>query len=162
MATTRYRHPSDRTVGTNAATRRPVHPGAPELPVKAGRENKTPPPVNAPSTTADLARSTSWGRAGNRATDNPGRNGYGGASSVNPGEAAAKATINPQASTDTVLEGLVRGGVRSLDQSDDWQTRKLSPDRVPVHPDMKGASPSGTVPAKTGTPVFDPTQIQKP
>jgi len=145
--------------------KRPVHPGAPELSVRPGGENRTPAPINFPSTTADQARSTSWGRSGSKATDNPGANGYGGPSSLNPGERAAAATINAGASTDVVLEGLIRDGAHG---QPDWQTRDLTSahdnphGRVPTHDAMKGPAPAGTVPARTGTPAFDPSGVRKP
>lgn len=158
MATQKYRSRLDTTVGENeAGPTRATHPARPELPVKAGRENKTPAPLATPTTTSDQARATSWGRSGGDRGDNAGKQGYGGPSSLNPGERAGEATISPQASHDAVLDGLVRGGVRALDKGDSWQTRSLDDPhdnphgRPPVHSAMKpanqGGAPSGQIPA---------------
>ncbi len=159
MATQKYRSRLDHTVGANGATPKtaPGHP--PELQPKAGAENLTPPPTKQVDTLA-LARSTSWGHSLGDPGDNPGKQGFGGASSVNPGECAGKATIDPQASTDTVLDSLIRGGVAALDKGDDWQTRKLDDTASPVHPAMAkrgiaDGSPGGTIPAKNGNPAAD-------
>lgn len=159
MATTKYRHSSDRTVDTNKTTPKmaPGHPA--ELQPKSGAENRTPAPTRQVDTLA-LARSTSWGHSLGDPGDNPGKNGFGGASSVNPGERAGPATVSPQAKTDRVLDALVRGGVRALDTGDDWQTRKLDDQASPVHPAMAkravdSGSPGGTIPAKNGNPSDD-------
>jgi hypothetical protein len=151
MATQAYRGRLT-TTGKNSGTARPARPARPELPVKAGVDNKTPPPV----TTAELAvkKDTAWGRGGDQA--NPGGNAYGGARSIPPGFKAAPAAVNPHGGTDAVLDGLVAGGVRGLDGSDDWQTRSLTDPgdrnrgRVPVNPGTSGARPGGTVPSKCG------------
>jgi hypothetical protein len=170
MATQRYRHKTDRTVGENESSpTRATHPARPELEVKPGGENRTPAPVAAPSTTADQARSTSWGRDSGGPGGNPGKNGFGGPSSLNPGERAGAATINPQAPTDAVLDAVIRGGAHGAQVSDDWQTRDLSDPhdnkhgRPPVHPAMASraadsGSPGGTVPATTGAPVSAPVR----
>lgn len=171
MATQKYRSRSDQTVAENEGTSRPVHPARPELPVKAGAENKTPAPVAAPTTTPDMARSTSWGRDSGGPGGNSGKQGYGGPSSLNPGERAGPATVNGNAKTDTVLDGLIRGGVRALDQGDNWQTRSLddphdNPHKAaPVHPNMKpansGGAPAGQVPSKLGAPVTDDSALRR-
>jgi hypothetical protein len=164
MATQSYRHRLDKTVGENASSPTKVA-GRPPVKYRDGTENKTPAPTG-PVTTPDQARSTSWGRSGGAAGDNPGKQGYGGASSVNPGERSGPATVNPQASTDRVLDALISGGVRALDTDDDWQTRRLDDTgdknlkASSVHPAMqkRGAdsgSPGGTVPAKNGNPTSD-------
>lgn len=159
MSTQKYRDRSDGTVAENSGTSRPVHPARPELNVKPGGENKTPAPVASPSTTADIARSKSWGRSMGDMGDNSGKAGYGGASSLNPGERPAPATINPLAAKDVVLENIIRGGAHGAQVGDDWQTRPVSKDQYPTTRGMTargaGGSPSGTVPAKTGAPVSD-------
>lgn len=163
MATQKYRSRLDTTVGENVAgPTRAVHPARPELPVKAGSENKTPAPLAPPSTTADQARSTSWGRSSGGAGDNPGKQGYGGPSSLNPGERAAPATINANAKTDAVLDNLIRGGVgHGIDRGDNWQTRDLTDPHdnphkaAPIHSAMTGAAPGPKVPAKTGARADD-------
>ena len=132
---------------------------------RTGGENKTPAPTKQVDTLA-LARSTSWGHSLGDPGDNPGKSGYGGASSINPGERAGPATVNPQAPTDGVLGALVKGGVRALDTDDDWQTRRLDDEgdknlgTSPVHPAMTtrgvdSGSPGGTIPAKNGNPTSD-------
>ena len=153
MATQKYRSRLDQTVGENKASPTKV-PGRGPQKYRTGGENATPAPTGA-VTTPDQARSTSWGRSSGAAGDNPGKQGYGGPSSVNPGERPGPATVNPQARTDTVLDGLIRGGVAALDKQDDWQTRKLDDTSSPVHPAMAkrgsdSGSPGGTIPAKTG------------
>jgi len=159
MATQSYRHRLDKTVGENASSPTKVA-GRPPVKYRDGTENKTPAPTG-PVTTPDQARSTSWGRSGGAAGDNPGKQGYGGASSVNPGERPGPATVNPQASTDRVLDALISGGVQALDTADDWQTRRLDDTgdknlkASPVHPAMAkrgidSGSPGSAVPAKNG------------
>lgn len=159
MATQRYRSRLDKTVGENEASpTRATHPARPEVQPKPGAENRTPAPVAPPSTTADMARSTSWGRSSGAPGDNPGKSGFGGPSSLNPGERSGPATINAQASHDAVLDALVKGGAHGAQVSDDWQTRQLGGEgkegRVPSHPNMRpanaGGAPLGQVPAKTG------------
>jgi hypothetical protein len=160
MAFQGYRHKSDKTVGENKASPTKVAGRGP-VRYRDGTENKTPSPTGA-VTTPDQARSTSWGRSGGAAGDNPGKQGFGGASSVNPGERPGPATVNPQASTDRVLDALISGGVKALDTGDDWQTRKLDDTGTspPVHPAMAkrgidSGSPGGTLPAKNGNPTSD-------
>ena len=150
MATQKYRSRFDHTVGENEGTTRPVHPARPELPVKAGAENRTP----APTKTYDpTMKDKTWGRE----SGNPGGNAYSGASSIMPGQKAPAATINPQAPTDVLLDNIIRGGTARGSDGDDYQTRSLTDPhdnpkgRVPVHPNMTGPSPGGTVPAKCGT-----------
>lgn len=170
MAFQGYRHRTDKTVGANVTTQKlaPGHP--PEKQPKAGAENKTPAPVRAPTTTPDMARSTSFGRSSGDNGDNSGKQGYGGPSSLNPGERAGPATVNPQAPTDRVLSALIEGGTAALDKGDDWQTRSLddphdNPHKAsPAHPFMKpanqGGAPSGKVPPKTG--YVESAPVRKP
>lgn len=156
MATQSYRSRLDKTVGENSAS--PVKvAGRPPVKYKTGGENLTPPPTK-PVTTPEMARSTSFGRSSGDAGDNPGKNGFGGASSVNPGERPGPATVNPQASTDSVLSALIHGGVAALDKGDDWQTRSdayADAKGYPLHDGLAkrrvdSGSPGGTIPAKTG------------
>jgi hypothetical protein len=165
MATQKYRSRLDKTVGENAASPTKVPGYGRPVAYRKGGENATPAPTG-PVTTPEQARATSWGRSGGAAGDNPGKNGFGGRSSVNPGERAGPATVNPQASTDGVLDSLVRGGVAALDNADDWQTRRLDDTgdknlkSSPVHPAMTKRSvdngrPGGTIPAKNGNPTSD-------
>lgn len=162
MATQSYRHPSDQTVGINASspTRAPGH--APEEPVKAGSENKTPSPTRPfdPLTRKDSA----WGRATTEGSGNsPGANAYSGPSSMPPGTRADPPAISAQAPVDQVLEGLIRGGVKALDAGDDWQTRPVSNDQtVPTAHGLSkrgpaDGSPGATIPEKIGAvdPSFD-------
>jgi len=130
MATQKYRSRLDKTVGENRGSPTKV-PGHGQVAFPKGGENKTPSPTKA-VTTPDQARSTSWGRSSGAPGDNSGKQGFGGASSVNPGERPGPATVNPQASTDTVLDSLIRGGVRALDTGDDWQTRVVDPTPYPT------------------------------
>ena len=158
MATQSYRHRLDRTVGENASSPTKVA-GRPPVKYRDGSENKTPAPVK-PVMTPDMARSTSFGRSSGDPGDNSSKNGFGGASSVNPGEKSGPATVNPQASTDRVLDALISGGVAALDKGDDWQTRKLDDTASPVHPAMAkrgiaDGSPGSQVPAKNGNPTSD-------
>lgn len=158
MATQKYRSRLDKTVGENRGSPTKV-PGHGQVAFPKGGENKTPAPTGA-VTTPDQARATSWGRSGGAAGDNSGKNGFGGASSVNPGERPGPATVNPQASTDRVLDALISGGVRALDTGDDWQTRKVDDTAYPTTPSLakRGAdsgSPGGTIPAKNGNPTSD-------
>ena len=154
MSTQKYRHGSDRTVGENRSSPTKVPGYGRPVTYRDGTENKTPAPTR-PVTTPDMARSTSWGRSSGAPGDNPGKQGYGGASSVNPGERAGPATVNPQASTDRVLDVLISGGVAALDRQDNWQTRTLDDSAPPVHPAMAkrgidSGSPGSAVPAKNG------------
>jgi hypothetical protein len=161
MATNKWRHKSDLTVGENESSPTKV-PGRPAVKYKTGGENLTPSPTKQVDTLA-LARSTSWGHSLGDPGDNPGKNGFGGASSVNPGERAGPATVSPQAPTDNVLEGLIRGGVRALDTGDDWQTRNAAYADPKPFPSAHGqakrgvdsGSPGGTIPAKNGNPTSD-------
>ncbi|MGH7223785.1 MAG: hypothetical protein ACRELF_11190 [Gemmataceae bacterium] len=131
MSTQNYRSRFDDTVGENESTQRPA----------TGRENLTP----APRDTAG--------------TDNPGVNRYCGPSSLAPGAKAAPAAINAQASKDVLLDNIIAVGTAhtpkrgALNDGDDWQTRQTAPGNVPIHDSMhaNNGSPSGTVPAKTGT-----------
>ena len=165
MATTRYRHNSDRTVRTNRATPKmaPGHP--PELQPKAGAENLTPPPTKQVDTLA-LARSTSWGHSLGDPGDNPGKNGFGGASSLHPGERAGAATIKATAPVDAVLDNLItetRKPKPSTLGGDSWQTRSAEYADAKGYPITPGTanrgadsgSPGGAVPLKTGNPTSD-------
>lgn len=151
MATQSYRHKTDKTVGANVTTQKLAPGHAPELQPKPGAENKTP----APTRTPEQMRSTSWGRSGGDPGDNSGKNGYAGASSLNPGERSGPATVNPLASTDAVLDNIIRDKEAG---GDSWQTRRLDDPRdhnkaaSPIHPAMhkNTGSPSGVVPPKTG------------
>lgn len=154
MATQNYRDRSDETVKLNELTAK-IAPGhAPEQQPKPGAENRTPSPVRPVTTTADQARSTSWGRSGGGPGDNPGKQGYGGASSLNPGERSAPATINPNAPNDAVLQGLIEGRTARLDAQDPWQTRPVTDEQaVPTtfgHRDRTADSNAAKVPAKLG------------
>jgi hypothetical protein len=136
MAYQGYRAPHDGTVGRNAATE----------PVKNGGELKTPPPVNlAPG-------------------GNPGRNGYTGASSANPGQKAGSANVNPQADTDAVMDAVIRDGAHGAQLSDDWQTRTVDDTPLPPAFGTRNRDSDGvaTVPAKTGGSDFDPSAVRKP
>ncbi|MGH6670748.1 MAG: hypothetical protein ACRECV_02085 [Xanthobacteraceae bacterium] len=136
-----YRSKTDRTTNQNESTKRPVHPARPELDVKPGGENLTPSPQ---------------ALAG---TDNPGVNRYCGPSSIQPGTKAMPASINAQAPKDVLLDNIIAVGTAhtakrgALNDGDNWQTRELAPDNVPVHDSMhaNNGSPSGKVPAKTGS-----------
>ncbi len=155
MATQRYRDRSDETVGLNELTPS-VAPGhAPEKQPAPGAENKTP----APLSTAELARvkDTAWGRAGDQPGDqNPGKNGYGGASSLSPGQRAPAAKVNPLAPRDAVLDAVIaRGTARAGALNDDWQVRRIEDTQLPaagglVKRGIDSGSPGGTVPASTG------------
>lgn len=157
MATQKYRSRSDQTVAENEGTSRPVHPARPELPVKAGRENKTPAPTARRDYSMNEKQPTRG--YGNDHDATP--------SSILPGETVS-APFGAQAPKDAVLEGLQRGGLKGLDQQDDWQTRDLSDPHdnkfkaSPTHPGMKsaniGGAPSGQVPAKCGAPVTGPVR----
>lgn len=128
MANQSYRSRLDKTVGENNGTARPVHPAQPTLPVKPGRENKTPAPTRYDPT----AKDHTFGRA----SGNPGGNAYGGPSSITPGTKAIQAVVNPQAPTDQVLENIVAVGTAQTAKrgapgdthGDDWQVRQLSTD----------------------------------
>jgi hypothetical protein len=159
MAFQGYRHKSDKTVGENAASPTKVPGYGRPVAYKTGAENKTPSPTG-PVTTPDMARTTSWGRSSGAAGDNPGKAGFGGPSSVNPGERAGPATVDPQAPVDGVLNALIQGGVRALDTADDWQTRKVNDTAYPTTPGTAkrgpaSGSPGGTVPLKNGSPTSD-------
>lgn len=142
-----------------AQTQAPGHP--PELQPRDGAENRTPSPTRAPTSTADIARSTSWGRSMGDPGDNASKQGFGGASSLNPSEKAGPATIDPHgpAGADPVLRNLAMGTRRAIDANDDWQTREISREPYPTTRGISargsGGSPSGTVPAKTGAPADD-------
>jgi hypothetical protein len=155
MATQKYRSRLDATVGENEGTTRPVHPARPELPVKAGAENKTPPPTKRADYSMD--EKVFVPGYGKNHDSNP--------SSILPGE-TVNAPFSAMAPKDDVLTGLQHGGTRALDRGDDWQTRKLDPGNVPTHSNMRdanaGGSPSGKVPAKCGASEFNPTSIRKP
>lgn len=100
MAHQGYRHKSDKTVGENKASPTKVAGRGP-VKYKTGTENKTPAPVK-PAPTPDELRSTAWGRG------SYGANGWGGASSVQPGETvSAKLKVN--APVDAVLDNVIRG-----------------------------------------------------
>lgn len=143
-----------------AQTQAPGHP--PEKPPRDGAENRTPAPLRPPVTTADMARATSWGRSSGDPGDNSGRQGYGGPSSLNPGERSGKAAIDPHgpAGADPVLQNLIHGTARAIDGEDDWQTNPAYNQPKPF-PSAHGhtsrqansGSPGGVVPQKTGARV---------
>lgn len=149
MATTKYRHKSDRTVGENAASPTKVAGRGP-VKYKIGTENKTPAPVK-PAPTPDELRSTAWGRG------SYGANGWGGASSVQPGEKVQSA-LKVNAPVDAVLDNVIRG---SESGGDDWQTRKVDPTPYPTTRGMAKRSPAdgspgvNTLPTKNGNPTSD-------
>ncbi len=164
MATQKYRSRLDATVGENKASPTKVAGRGP-VRYKDGTENATPAPVKQVDALS-IARSTSWGHSLGDPGDNPGKNGYGGASSINPGERAGKATVAPQAPTDNVLDALISGGIAALDKGDDWQTRQLDDEgdknhgTSPVHPSFAkrgpaSGSPGGVIPTKNGSPTSD-------
>ena len=100
MAFQGYRHKSDKTVGENEASPTKVA-GHPEMTYHDGTSNNMLAPVREASIT-ETARSTSWGRSMGDAGDNPGKQGYGGPSSVNPGERPGAATVAADAPVDAV------------------------------------------------------------
>jgi hypothetical protein len=140
----------------------PGHEHEAETPYRDGGENKTPSPVH-PSDAAglEMARSTSWGRSDGAPGANSGRMGYGGPSSVNPGERAGPAAIDPMSpgnhpgTYDPVMDAVLRGGARAADALDDWQTRRVDDTQAPaagnlVKRGIDSGSPGGVVPASTG------------
>jgi hypothetical protein len=116
-----YRHKSDKTVGENEKSPTKVA-GHPEMTYHDGTSNKTPAPVKEVSQT-DISRSTSWGRSMGDVGDNPGKNGFGGASSLSPGERSGPATIDPTSPVDAVKDALISGGGKGAQRADSWQTR---------------------------------------
>ena len=158
MAYQGYRHESDKTVGSNEGTKStaPGHEHAVTTPPPGG-ENKTPAPLNTAGDVRAMLKDRAWGRAGDQPQDqNSGKNGFGLASSLHPGEKGAPATLNPQAGTDAVLEGLQRGGLKALDVQDDWQTRKTKSDAIPTTFGMHKPAAGATVPSTTGhSPMAD-------
>ncbi len=163
MAHQKYRGSSDHTVGENRSSPTKVPGYGKPVAYRTGGENKTPAPVK--SFDPLTARDSAWGRASG-AQNNPGANSYAGPSSLGVGEKADPATVAPQARTDNVLDALIRGGVKTLDNDDNWQTRKLDDQgdkghgTSPVHPSFakRGAdsgSPGGTIPMKNGNPTSD-------
>lgn len=146
----------------------PGHP--PELQPRDGAENRTPSPTREPTTTSlEISRSRSWGRAAGSASDNPGAMGAATPSSLNPGERAGPATIDPlgPAGADPVLENLRMGTARAVDQSDDWQTRQdVSREQYPAAFGHRlrtadAGSPGGTVPKHCGAPVNDDSAARR-
>jgi hypothetical protein len=141
-----YRHKSDKTVGENKASPTKVAGRGP-VKYRTGAENKTPAPLK-PAPTPDELRSTSWGRG------SYGANGWGGPSSVQPGETvSAKLKVN--APVDAVLDNVIKG---SGIEADDWQARNAAyadPKPLPsvYGQEKRGAdsgSPGSAVPAKNG------------
>ncbi len=154
MAHQGYRHKSDKTVGENKASPTKVAGRGP-VKYKTGTENKTPAPVK-PAPTPDELRSTAWGRG------SYGANGWGGASSVQPGETvSAKLKVN--APVDAVLDNVIRGSGKRKPSDiggDDWQTRTVDPTPYPTTRGMAkrgiaDGSPGSQVPAKNGNPTSD-------
>jgi hypothetical protein len=142
-----------------AQTQAPGHPS--ELQPKDGSGNRTPSPTQ-PAGVAEMARlkDTAWGRAGDRPEDqNPGKNGFGLASSLPPSQRAAPATIDPHgpAGMDPVLRNLAMGTKRAIDLEDDWQTRPFDTDqKVPTTFGHHKPAASGTIPSVTGhSPMSD-------
>jgi hypothetical protein len=157
MAFQGYRHKSDKTVGENEASPTKVA-GHPEMTYHDGTSNKTPAPVREVSTT-DLARSTSWGRSMGDPGDNSSKQGYGGASSLSPGERSGPATISASAPVDAVKDALVSGGAKGAQRSDDWQTRSQDFTSEQADPTAKGMrsrnNEGGIVPKKIGASILD-------
>ena len=90
------------------------------------------------------------------------RNGWGGASSVQPGETvSAKLKVN--APVDAVLDNVIRGSGKRKPSDiggDDWQTRTVDPTPYPTTRGMAkrgiaDGSPGSQVPAKNGNPTSD-------
>lgn len=127
----------------------PGHPA--ELQPRDGAENRTPAPTREPTSTADLARSTSWGRSSGDMGDNPGKAGYGGASSLNPSEKAGDPVFSPlgPAGADPVLRNLAMGTARAIDANDDWQTRQVDKTPYPARHGMKHRTGDGAIPKTT-------------
>jgi hypothetical protein len=152
MAYQGYRHKTDKTVGNHA----PVES------VKAGGKNKTPAPLT--QLTVNLGRDTAWGASNGGPQDNSGKNRYGGPSSVDPGMKGGEPNIRAMPDTDLVLDAVLKGGAHGAQVSDDWQTRDIGMEQAdPTTFGMRNRSNEGAkVPAKTGTPEFDPNSIRKP
>lgn len=161
MATQSYYERSTKKSGVDVErlrqTQVPGHP--PELQPKPGAEGRTPSPTRAPTSTADQARSTSWGRSdGSRdaGNSNPGKQGFGQASSLNPSEKAGPATIDPlgPAGADPILQNLRMGTARAIDADNgaDWQTRNSDYADAKGFPPAMGMRPrgaDGTIPKTT-------------
>jgi hypothetical protein len=156
MAYQGYRSKTDKTVGENEASPTKVA-GRPDLKYRDGGENRTPAPVREVSIT-ETARSTSWGRSMGDAGDNSGKQGYGGPSSVNPGERTGPATVNPCAPVDAVKDAILAGGAKATQRSDDWQTRNSDYTSEQADPTawgnrsraMDDGSPGSVIPKKNG------------
>lgn len=148
MAFQGYRSKKDLTVGENRSS--PVKvAGKPPMKYRDGTENKTPSPTK-PAPTPDELRSTAWGRG------SYGANGWGGGSSVMPGEKVQSA-LKVNAPVDAVLDNVIRG---SESGSDDWQTRQVDPNPYPTTPGLAkrgpdSGSPGGQIPLKNGSPTSD-------
>ncbi len=158
-----YRHKSDHTVGSNESTKStaPGHEHAVTTPPPGG-ENKTPAPLTTAGDMRAILRDTSWGRAGDRPQDqNSGKNGYGGPSSLSPGERAPDATIRATAKTDLVLDAILKAGAHGAQVSDDWQTRAVDGKPMPAtfghaKRGIDSGSPGAVVPPVTGhSPMAD-------
>jgi hypothetical protein len=87
--------------------------------------------------------------------------GYGGASSINPGERAGPAAIDPMSpgdhpgTHDPVMDAVLKGGMKAADAADNWQTRDVDKTQLPaagnlVKRGIDSGSPGGTVPASCG------------
>ncbi|MGD0076858.1 MAG: hypothetical protein ABSD31_21410 [Candidatus Binataceae bacterium] len=156
MAFQGYRSRSDQTVGANEATKKraPGHEQARNDPPPGG-ENKTPAPVSAAQVLS--ARDSAWGRAHDGA-ENPGANSYGQASSLNPGQKADPAAVNPCAPVDAVKDAILAGGAKAAQRSDDWQTRSSDYTSEQADPTawgnrsraMDDGSPGSVIPKKNG------------
>ena len=84
-------------------------------------------------------------------------------SRTNPGqfvESDLGRNMRQSVDDDGVLQSIIDGG---SNPNDSFQTRKLSPNNVPVAHGMRSRNGEGDkVPATTGAPSFDPTSIRKP
>jgi len=116
---------------------------------------KTPAPTR-PAPTPDEMRSTSWGRG------SYGANGWGGASSLEPGATTKLNALTAQPDPDPALALLQQRGLNTKDEDNalNTQIRDIGDNNVPVHSAFakRGAdsgSPGGTVPLKNGNPSAD-------
>ncbi len=120
---------------------------------------KTPAPLRAPPASPEMARSQSWGRGGYAA------NGYGGASSIEPGTTVTQTGIDTRCPDgDPALELVQKHGTTlgGKDPSQAWETRDVSKDE-PAHPAMRNrglddGSPGGTIPSTIGATSAPPVR----
>ncbi len=128
---------------------------------KKGGENLTPAPTKSPDTTEAIARSTSWGRSSGDPKDNSSKQGYGGASSLNPGERSGPATVDASP-TDAVKEALISAGATA---QPNWQTRSEDFDgeqKIPTAFGMKKQQgPVGSFPAKGTNGAIDDNALAR-